>query len=804
MDDRRAVLAVTSELPWPLNTGGHLRTFHLLRALAQRFRVRLVVPVESGQEKSVSVLRENGIDVLPAPVSPRVRWREAVRAMQAAARREPYVLYHRHNRDATWAALQAAIRHEVPDVLYLDHLDSWIYRPVLPDTPVVADLHNVYSVLTRRTAAEQPAPWVRLYLRGEAALLDKIERRVAGAADALLTVSDEDRRRFAGLGPRPIYLVPNGVDCAAYAALPTGRRSAAPILLYVGALSWGPNAAAARTLAAEVLPRVRTRIPDARVQLIGRNPGPEVQELGRLDGVEVLGSVPDVLPHLRDAAALIVPLEAGGGTRLKILEAFAAGLPVVSTPLGCEGIDARDNEHLLIADRARLADAIVALLGDPALGDRLAAQARTLARERYDWGIVGAAACAAVQAAIPAGKQQPSANPASRNGADPVVVLDARVVTESGGGPDKTILNSPRFLAPAGYRNLCAYMHPPDDPGFAQLRRRSQRYQAPLVSVPDRGPWDWWVPLQLLQLCRRERVRIWHGHDYKSNALGLLLRRFWPMRLVTTVHGWVKETRRTPLYYRIDRFCLPYYERVLCVSPDLYEQCLTAGVPPERCLLLENGIDTDEYARRRPTAEAKRRLGFPPERLLIGAVGRLSAEKSFDALIRAADQLLRQGHDIALWIVGEGDAQPQLQALIDELGRGDRIRLLGFQPDTIGLYEAMDVFALSSLREGLPNVLLEAMALEVPVAATRVAGIPRLIQDGENGLLVEPGSVDDLTRTLGLLVTNAGLRDRLGQAGRRTIEERYSFAKRMEKVRALYDEMLAAGPRPTCRPEGGG
>jgi hypothetical protein len=98
-------------------------------------------------------------------------------------------------------------------------------------------------------------------------------------------------------------------------------------------------------------------------------------------------------------------------------------------------------------------------------------------------------------------------------------------------------------------------MHPPGDPGFEQLRKKAQQWQARLLSVPDRGFWDLGVIGKLLDLCRRERVAIWHGHDYKSNALGLLLRRFWRMRLVTTVHGWVHHTRRTPLYYWLDRLC---------------------------------------------------------------------------------------------------------------------------------------------------------------------------------------------------------------------------------------------------------
>lgn len=373
----------------------------------------------------------------------------------------------------------------------------------------------------------------------------------------------------------------------------------------------------------------------------------------------------------------------------------------------------------------------------------------------------------------------------------PPVVLDARVVTGSGGGPDKTILNSPRFLEPLGYKMVCAYLHPPADPGFDSLRQKAARYCAPFVAVPDRGPWDWRVVTKLLGVCRREKVAIWHGHDYKTNALGLLLRRFWPMRLVTTVHGWVKHTTRTPLYYRIDQLCLPRYEKVICVSDDLFEACRACGVPERNCVLLENGIDAEEYTRRHTTQEARKRLGLPTDGLLVGGVGRLSAEKGFDLLIRALPALLARGLDARLVVVGEGDERPKLEQLAASLGVRDRVLLPGWQDDVRGHFEAMDVFALSSHREGLPNVLLEAMALEAPVVATRVNGVPRLVQDGRNGLLVEPGDQEGLTRALLGLLTNEALRSLLRTAARKTVETRYSFRTRMEKLARLYDAMLA-------------
>ncbi len=379
----------------------------------------------------------------------------------------------------------------------------------------------------------------------------------------------------------------------------------------------------------------------------------------------------------------------------------------------------------------------------------------------------------------------------SRFSPSPAVVLDARVVTGAGGGPDKTILNSPRFLEPLGYRNVCAYLHPPGDEGYSEIERKARRYGAPLVSVADRGPWDWRVASAILDVCKRERVQIWHGHDYKTNALGLLLHRFHPMRLVTTVHGWVKHTSRTPLYYRVDRFCLPRYEKVFCVSEDLLEECREGGVPPETCELLENGIDTREFVRTRSTEAAKLALGFRPDKPLIGAVGRLSPEKSFDSLIACLPALIRRGLDATLLLIGDGEDRSRLLEVARDLGVADRVVMPGWCGEVRPYFEAMDVFALSSLREGLPNVLLEAMAMEVPVVATRIAGIPRVVESSRNGYLVRPGDLEGMSACLAGLLSNPDLRAKFATAARATIEARYSFAARMQRIAGVYDELLA-------------
>lgn len=375
----------------------------------------------------------------------------------------------------------------------------------------------------------------------------------------------------------------------------------------------------------------------------------------------------------------------------------------------------------------------------------------------------------------------------------PPLVLHTRVVTGAGGGPEKTILNSPRYLEEAGYRLICAYMRDPRNPHFEQLEIQARDRGARLMAIDDRGPLDWRILESFRSICRDHRPAIWHGHDYKSNFLGLLVRRSQPMRLVATAHGWVQHTWKTPLYYAIDRQCLRRYDGVICVSQDIRETCLRLGIPSTRCWLVPNAIDTEEWRRREQSESAKIRSGLRPGRLLVGAVGRLEKEKDFARLIAAIGQLLVDDFDPELWIAGEGPRKSALQRLIDQTGLGDRVRLLGHRSDLVDVYKAMDVFVVSSLREGLPNVLLEAMALEVPVLCTRVAGIPDLVRDGENGLLVDPGSTSSLAAGLKRLLRDADLRQRLGRAGRKTVESSHSFRARMATIKSIYDHLLGKG-----------
>jgi glycosyltransferase involved in cell wall biosynthesis len=222
--------------------------------------------------------------------------------------------------------------------------------------------------------------------------------------DRVFVCSDRDRRR---LGRDNVVVVPNGV--AVPPELPA-REPDARTILFCGVLSYAPNVDAIRFFVSAILPRVRHEVPDARLLVVGRTPTPEIRALHDGTTVVVEADVPSVAAYYRRAALAVAPLRMGGGTRIKILEAWALGVPVVSTTIGCEGLEGVNGIHLRVADEPdRFARACVELLRDPSVGAPLAVAGRQLVRERYRWEAVTERAVAAVKDVVDGRPQVPSA-----------------------------------------------------------------------------------------------------------------------------------------------------------------------------------------------------------------------------------------------------------------------------------------------------------------------------------------------------------------------------------------------------------
>lgn len=375
----------------------------------------------------------------------------------------------------------------------------------------------------------------------------------------------------------------------------------------------------------------------------------------------------------------------------------------------------------------------------------------------------------------------------------PAFVLHTRVMAGTGGGPEKTILRSPKYADSSRYPMAAAYLHPEGDDGILTLAKQAAELGCDLHTFAETAAFDARPLRGLLALCRKLNVKIWHGHDYKSNLYGLLLRPFWPMTLVSTAHLWTDDTLRMRLYRRVDEWCLPYYDEVIAVSTPLAERCREIGVDAARLTMISNAIEADKWSRTRNVEQAKRAMGIEPGVLTIGVTGRLNIQKRIDRLLRVVNAMRpRLQRPVQVLLVGDGPERERLEAMVDRLGLRAVVRFCGWQSDARPWYEAMDLFVLPSRDEGLPNAVLEAMAMGVPVAATDVGGVNDLLDGGRCGVLLDQDERGWADVLLGLLQDRAE-RERLARDARRRIEEQFTFERRMQKVMAVYDRALGRG-----------
>jgi glycosyltransferase involved in cell wall biosynthesis len=274
------------------------------------------------------------------------------------------------------------------DVAVCDFLDAAVNFPETISVPRILFQHNVETEIWRRKADNETNPAKRFLYKTEFARMRDYECKMLTRFDRVIAVSEHDRTLMSRwVDPSRITVVPTGVDLDTYhpekATIPSQ-----PLVLFVGAMDWEPNIDAVQYFRTAIWPSVAARVRQAGFRVVGRNPDRRVQKLASAS-VEITGSVPSVVEHLREAAVVVVPLRIGGGTRLKIYEAMAMGKAVVSTTVGAEGLDVRPGADIVLADNpADFAQAIVEMLEDSALRRRYeSAAARTASQ--YGWPVIG-------------------------------------------------------------------------------------------------------------------------------------------------------------------------------------------------------------------------------------------------------------------------------------------------------------------------------------------------------------------------------------------------------------------------------
>lgn len=362
--------------------GGEIRQAHLLAALADRFEVHLLTTGQLSDDRLRACLSSVTEVAVPPYVDPPGRTSRRLRDIrwQLLERRPDEVARHDTTRRALRRVLQDASSTDIVCVEYIS------LAPLLPrgrSEPWTLTLHNLTSAMARHNAALAPGRRQRLMRAQEERNSRRLEHWAARAYDLIVTPSPQDALALPG----DVRVIPNGVDAQRFRPSPLPVD---PRVVFTGALHTLPNRDGIVWFCSEVWPRVRAELPTARLEIVGSRPPENVAALDRLDGVSVHADVPAVPPFLERARLAVVPLRIGSGSRLKVLEALAAGRPVVGTAIGVEGLEAVAGRHLVVENEPEaFARAVARLLADDEEAQRLARAGRELIDASYSWPLIG-------------------------------------------------------------------------------------------------------------------------------------------------------------------------------------------------------------------------------------------------------------------------------------------------------------------------------------------------------------------------------------------------------------------------------
>jgi polysaccharide biosynthesis protein PslH len=381
------ILLLTQVLPYPPDSGPKIKTYNLIKFLAMRHEITLVSYVRGDQSLDVEHLKRYCREVFTVPIQ-RGIFRDALALVKSLLSNDPWIIT-RDDRKAMRDVISDINQKNSFDIVHADQLNMAQFTHLAPGVKSVLDAHNALWVLYHRLAQNSRQPFMRLLWEREWRLMKRYEGKMGRVLDAVITVSSEDKAAFdEAMGQKTeIPVIPIAVDTTELT--PICRKNGANHILHIGTMFWPPNVDGILWFLREVYPIICQARPDIPFDIVGARPPKEITETARtLPGVHVTGYVKDPTEYLQNAGVFIVPLRAGGGMRVKILEALAKGMPIVTTSIGCEGIAVENGKHVIIADTPQdFAKATLQLIENPDRANTLIKQGRELAEAVYDYQI---------------------------------------------------------------------------------------------------------------------------------------------------------------------------------------------------------------------------------------------------------------------------------------------------------------------------------------------------------------------------------------------------------------------------------
>ena len=354
-------------------------------------------------------------------------------------------------------------------------------------------------------------------------------------------------------------------------------------------------------------------------------------------------------------------------------------------------------------------------------------------------------------------------------------------------GAEAVILNMSRMLNEGSHRSVVTAFLNSSNPN-QQLHESASREGIESHLIPCNGRLDRGAIRRIRELAADMGADVVHAHGYKADLYVYFALRRSRIPLVSTCHTWYDVDAKDYFYGVVDRLTLRSYERIVAVSEGVREYLVRARVRAEKISMIRNGIDLRTFDHASEVVKDELGWGAYP---LVGLVGRLSIEKGVDIFLEAAALVLAELPDTKFVVAGDGPDRAKLDGLIDELGIGASVHMLGRRDDMAAVYASLDLMVSSSRREGLPMAILEAMASRVPLIATAVGGVPTVILDGRTGVLVPEVDAGMLAKGMVALLRDGALRERLGVAARQLVEDEFSAQRMTSDYLRVYEDAVA-------------
>jgi glycosyltransferase involved in cell wall biosynthesis len=353
-------------------------------------------------------------------------------------------------------------------------------------------------------------------------------------------------------------------------------------------------------------------------------------------------------------------------------------------------------------------------------------------------------------------------------------------------GAERVILTLCRELNRMGHETTIGVFENAHRPN-TEILTVARSMKLPVQVIPCANRFDRTAIRVLQSVFEQSEPEVLHAHGYKADLYGYLAAKKSKATLVSTCHTWLDNDWRVYLYGVIDRFVLRRFQMIVAVSDDVAKRLREARVPENKIRIINNGIDIDAFS----NAEPALRKGVPPTQRIVGLVGRLSPEKGIEYFLSAASKIKISHPQTTFVVVGEGPERNNLEATARKLGIQDSVRFTGKLDNMAEVYASLDVIVSSSLKEGLPLTILEALAAKLPVVATSVGAVPTVILHNQTGLLAPPRDADALASEIIRLLDNPELARALGIEGHKLVREHFSAQSMAAEYLKLYTDATA-------------